>query len=147
MAIETLEHELRRSISEKVRLVAEGAGRYRVSTPFVREDGDHLVIVLKNEGGRWTLSDEGHTGMHLSDHIDARDHRRGTRRTLVAKALERFRIEDRDGELLLDVPDGRLGDALYAFVQGLLTISAIAYLDRFQDLADPGTDDGSGAER
>ena len=113
----------------------------------MREDGDHLVVVLKNEGGRWMLSDEGHTGMHLTDHIEARDHQRGTRRTLVAKALERFRIEDRDGELLLDVPDGGLGETLYTFLHGLLTISAIAYLDRFHDLADPGTDDGSGAER
>ena len=147
MTIETLEHELRRSISEKFRLVTEGAGRYRVSTPFVLEDGDHLVIVLKNEGARWMLSDEGHTCMHLADHMDARDRQRGTRRTLVAKALERFRIQDRDGELLLHVPDGRLGDALYAFVHGLLTVSALAYLDRFRDVADPGTDDGSGAER
>ena len=147
MTIETLEHELQRSIAEKVRLVTEGAGRYRVSTPFVLEDGDHLVIVLKNEGARWMLSDEGHTGMHLADHMDARDDQRGTRRTLVAKALERFRIEDRDGELLLDMPDGRLGETLCTFLHGLLAISAIAYLDRFQDLADPGTDDGSGAKR
>ena len=146
MAIETLEHELRRSISEKIRLVAEGAGRYRVSTPFVREDGDRLVIVLKNEGARWMLSDEGHTCMHLADHIDARNYQRGARRTLVSSTLARFRIENPSGELALDVPDGRLGDALYAFVHGLLTISAIAYLDRFHDLADPGTDDGNATE-
>ena len=93
------------------------------------------------------LSDEGHTWMHLTDHLDARDHRRIARQTLITKALKRFRIEDRGGELTLDVPDGRLGETLYAFVHGLLTITAVVYLDRFGDVADPATDDGKEAER
>ena len=39
--------------------------------------------------------------------------------TNISNALSMFRIQDRDGELVLDVPDSRYGDALYSFVQAL----------------------------
>ena len=50
MPVETIERDFHEKVSAKVRLVAEGVGRFRVSTPFLFEDGDHLVIVLKREG-------------------------------------------------------------------------------------------------
>ena len=130
MPVETIEREFHEKVSEKVRLVAEGVGRFRVFTPFLFEDGDHLVIVLKKEGSTWVLSDEAHTYMHLSYDIDEKDLHRGTRQTLISNALSTFRIEDRDGELVLDVPDERFGDALYSFVQALLRISDVSYLSR-----------------
>ena len=40
--------------------------RYQVFTPFLFDDGDHLVIVLKRNNSHWVLSDEGHTYMHLT---------------------------------------------------------------------------------
>ena len=99
-------------------------------TPFLFEDGDHLSIVLKKEGARWMLSDEAHTYMHLTYDIDERDLHSGTRQKIVANALSTFRVEDRDGELTLDVPDERYGDALYSFVQALLKIANTANLLR-----------------
>jgi len=39
-------------------------------------------------------------------------------------------VEDRNGELVLDVQDERYGDALYSFVQALLKITDISYLAR-----------------
>ena len=130
MPVETIERDFHEKVSEKVRLVAEGVGRFRVFTPFLFEDGDHLVIVLKKEGSTWVLSDEAHTYMHLSYDIDEKDLHRGTRQNLISNALSTFRIEDRDGELVLDVPDERFGDALYSFVQALLRISDVSYLSR-----------------
>ena len=50
--------------------------------------------------------------------------------TNISNALSMFRIQDRDGELVLDVPDSRYGDALYSFVQALLRISDVSYLSR-----------------
>lgn len=131
MSIETIERQFHEKVSAKVRLAAEGMERYRVFTPFLFEDGDHLAIVLKKEGGeRWVLSDEAHTYMHLTYDIDEKDLQRGTRQKIISNALSTFRIEDREGELLLDIPDERYGDALYSFVQALLKITDVSYLSR-----------------
>jgi len=44
----------------ELRVLEEGMERYRVSTPFQFDDGDHPAIVLKRESNPWLLSDEGH---------------------------------------------------------------------------------------
>ena len=130
MAIETVERDFHEKVSTKIRLAAEGMERFRVFTPFLFEDGDHLSIVLKKEGARWVLSDEAHTYMHLTYDVDERDLHTGTRQKIIANALSVFQIEDREGELVLEVPDERYGDALYSFVQALLKISDVSYLSR-----------------
>ena len=130
MSIETIAREFHKKVSAKVRLASEGMKRFRVFTPFLFEDGDHLAIVLKKEGDRWVLSDEAHTYMHLTYEIDERDLHSGTRQKIISNALSTFGIEDRNGELVLEVPDKRYGDALYSFVQALLKISDVSYLSR-----------------
>ena len=132
MSIRTLEEAFREKVSAKVRLVAEGVNRYRVFTPFLFEDGDHLAIVLRKEGAGWVFTDEAHTYMHLTYDIDEKDLHRGTRQKIIANSLSTFQIEDRDGELVLPVPENRYGDALYTFVQALLKISDVSYLSRQQ---------------
>ncbi len=132
MPIDTIERDFHEKVSAKVRLAAEGMERYRVFTPFLFEDGDHLAIVLKREGAGWVLSDEAHTYMHLTYDIDEKDLQRGTRQKIIANTLSTFRVEDRDGELVLRVPDERYGDALYSFVQALLKITDVSYLSREQ---------------
>lgn len=130
MAIETIEREFKGKISDKVQLVAEGVQRYRVRTPFLFEDGDHLAIVLKKEDSRWLLSDEGHTYMHLTYDVDEKDLLRGTRQKIISNALSAFQVEDRDGELVLKIENERYGDALYSFAQALLKITDVSYLSR-----------------
>ena len=132
MATETIVQDFHDKVSSKVRLEAEGVGRFRVFTPFLFEDGDHLAIVLKKEGSKWVLTDEAHTYMHLTYDVDEKDLNKGTRQKIISNALSTFQIEDRDGELILQVPDGRYGDALYSFVQGLLKISDVTCLSREQ---------------
>ena len=110
--------------------MADGADRFLVSTPFRFQDGDQLVIVLKKEGTHWVFTDEAHTYMHLTYDIDEEDLRRSPRQKIIADSLSRFQIEDRNGELVLDIPENRYGDALYSFVQALLKISAVYYLSR-----------------
>jgi hypothetical protein len=125
MTEQTVANDFHAKVSAKVRLAGEGVGRYRVFTPFLFEDGDHLSIVLKKEGAQWILSDEAHTYMHLTYDLDERDMQRGTRQQIISNALSTFHIEDRDGELVLAVPDERYGDALYSFIQALLKISDV----------------------
>lgn len=130
MTIDTIERDFRAKVCEKIRLAGEGVERYRVFTPFLFDDGDHLAIVLRREGATWALSDEGHTFMHLTYDLDERELQRGTRQKVITNALSMFRVEDRDGELLLPVIDGQFGDALYSFIQALMKITDVSFLSR-----------------
>ena len=130
MTVESIERDFRDKVSAQIRLATEGVDRFRVMTPFLFDDGDHLAIVLKREGSRWVLSDEAHTYMHLTYDLDEGDLHTGTRQKIISNALSLFQVEDREGELVLDVPDSRYGDALYSFVQALLRISDVSYLSR-----------------
>ncbi len=149
MSLNTIQREFERTVSGKVRISKEGIDRFRVFTPFLFEDGDHLVILLKKDGARWVLSDEAHTYMHLTYDIDSKDLHRGTRQKIISNALAAFGIEDKEGELVIEVQDQGYGDALYSFVQGLLKISDVSFLSRerirstfmedFQDLLSAAT--------
>jgi hypothetical protein len=130
MTTETIERDFRDKVCAKIRLASEGMDRYRVFTPFLFEDGDHLAIVLKRENSAWILTDEGHTYMHLTYELDEKDLVRGSRQKIISNTLSTFRVEDRDGELALPIPDGRFGDALYSFIQALLRVSDVSYLTR-----------------
>jgi len=130
MNLETITSDFKRKVCSEIRLEPEGVERFRVFTPFHFDDGDHLAMVLKQDGDRWILSDEGHTFMHLTYDIDERDLQKGTRQKIISNALAAFFVEDREGELQIPIPDDRYGDALYNFVQALLRISDISYLSR-----------------
>ena len=114
MSIETIEQDFHRRVSQKIRLSGEGIGRFRVFTPFLFDDGDHLAIVLKRQGTRWVLSDEAHTCMRLTRDFDETDLRRGLRQTTIPSVLSTFGIEDQDGEFVLQVPEERFrGRAIF----------------------------------
>ena len=68
--------------------------------------------------------------MHLTYDIEEKDLHRGTRQKIISNALSTFGIEDQEGELVLEVPEERYGDALYSFVQGLLKITDVSFLSR-----------------
>ena len=122
MTKDTIERDFRDKVSKQIRLHPEGLNRFRVFNPFLFEDGDHLVVVLKKERGKWVLSDEAHTFMHLTYSIEEEFLLRGKIRKFVSSVLPTLDVEDRDGELVLYVPEERYGDALYSFIHALLFI-------------------------
>lgn len=130
MNMEMIERNFREKVCDKLTISSEGIERYRVFTPFMFEDGDHLAIVLKSENGKWFLSDEGHTYMHLTYDLDEKDLQRGTRQKLITNALSVFSVHDREGELIIPILYDRFGDALYSFIQALLRITDVTYLSR-----------------
>ena len=132
-----MENDFHCKVSQKIRLSGEGIDRFRVFTPFSFEDGDHLAIVLKKKGARWVLSDEAHTYMHLACDTEEKDLHRGTQRTIISNTLAAFGIEDREGELMLEVEEEHYGDALYSFIQGLLEIVAIYSMSKEQARSTP----------
>ena len=132
MTIKNIEHKFITEVGAKIRLVKENEDRYRVLSPFQFDDGDQLVIVLKKDADRWVLSDERHTFRHMSYEIDEKLLFKGTRNQIIGNALSMFDIENRNGELRLDVLDGNFGDAFYDFVQSILKITDISYLSKVQ---------------
>jgi hypothetical protein len=52
------------------------------------------------------------------------------RRKIIERALATFGVEDRDGVLLFSVKRDAFGDALFSYVQALLRIVDVAYLNR-----------------
>ena len=145
MSIDTIEREFKAKVCEKATIAPEGLERFRVFTPFMFDDGDHLSIVMKKDGDGWMLSDEGNTYMRLTYDMDEQDLREGKRHAIIASALSLFDVEDRDGELVIRVRDGLYGDALFSFAQAILKIADVSYLssesvhsalmDDFQGLA------------
>jgi hypothetical protein len=112
MTIENIEQDFREKVCQKLKLSSEGVSRYRVFTPFMFEDGDHLSIILRKENGGWALSDEGHTYMHLTYDLDEKDLLRGTRQKIITNALSMFSVQDREGELLIPILDEHYGESL-----------------------------------
>jgi len=130
MTANAIEQDFQKKMTDRLRLVPEGVDRYRVFTPFLFEDGDHLAIVLKKVGRNWFLTDEGHTYMHLTYELDEKDLQRGTRQKILSNALSAFSVNDQEGELVMEIADDRYGDALYSFVQALLKVSDVTFLSR-----------------
>lgn len=130
MTLSAIEKSFREKVCAEVRIVPEGEERFRIFTPFLFEDGDHLAIVLKGQGNSWILSDEGHTFMHLTYDIDESDLQKGTRQKIITSALSAFHVQDRDGELIARVSNEQYGDALFSFVQALLKVTDVTFLTR-----------------
>lgn len=61
MSVDSIEKEFKEKVCDRIYLVSEGLNRHQVFTPFLFDDGDHLVIVLKRHNSHWVLSDEGRT--------------------------------------------------------------------------------------
>ena len=129
MSIKSIEKNFIEKVSEKIRVIPDGKDRFRVFTPFMFDDGDHISIVLKKEQGGWVLSDEGHTYMHLTYDISEKTLFGGTRYQIISNALDTFNVEDRFGELIFKVQEDRFGDALYSFAQALVRMGDVLYLE------------------
>lgn len=126
----SIEQEFREKVTAKIRIESEGSDRFRIFTPLRFDDGDHLVVVLKRKESQWLFSDEAHTFMRLTYDIEEKQLLRGTRQKIISDVLTEFQVEDRDGELVLVVPEKRFGDAFYSFVQAILKISDVSFLTK-----------------
>ncbi len=119
---------LRSKVSGEIDLESEGLDRYIVYTPFMFDDGDHYVVILRREAGNWVLSDEGHTFMHLS--YSGVDLSAPTRTKIIEEALTASGVTSNNGELRLVVPSEDFGNALFSFVQALARTSTVAQMTR-----------------
>ena len=118
MNISAIEAKFRETVNQKITLKPEGMDRYQIFTPFMFNDGDHLVTLLKKRPHGWVISDEGHTYMHLSYDIAMRDLETGTRQEIIGSALSMFGIRDTDGELMIPIDNEAYGTRSIASSKG-----------------------------
>lgn len=130
MEIENLENEFREKVSSDISIFQEGFNRYRIFSPFMFDDGDHLALILKGDNNRWRFTDEGHTLMHLTYDIDYKSLQKGNRQKIISNVLSSFNILDQEGELISQIDEDNIGDNFYSFVQGLIKIADVNYLSR-----------------
>jgi hypothetical protein len=128
MNFELIEKEFKNKICEEINLSQEGVNRFIVFNPFMFDDGDHLVVLLKSKDGKWLFTDEGHTFMHVS--YDDIDIDKGTRKKIIDNVLSGYGIKNQEGELISEIYNSQFGDALYSYLQGLVKITDISYLTR-----------------
>ena len=132
MNAEQIQSAFRQSLAQSIELLPEGVNRYQVFTPFHFDDGDHFVIVLKEDGnGGLLITDEGHTYMHLSYRMPLSRISKGPRNQIIESALDRYGVFERQGQIFMPIKEiGEAGNALYNFVQCLMQISDVLYLNR-----------------
>lgn len=123
-----IEQDFRKKVCDEVHLLPEGLMRYVIDHPFTFDDGDHYVAILRGVDGGWELSDEGHTIMHLS--YEAIDLKKGGYKEIIDNTVSAFGLVNHEGELTLSIPETRFGDALFSFIQALVKISDVKYLER-----------------
>jgi len=128
MNLELIEKEFKNKVCDEIALIQEGLSRFIVFNPFMFDDGDHLVVLLKGKEGKWLFTDEGHTFMHVS--YDDIDIDKGTRKKIIDNVLAGYGIKNQEGELISEVPGNQFGDALYSYLQGLIKVTDISYLSR-----------------
>ncbi len=126
--IETLRNDFKKKIANSLDLVESGIARYTVLHPFTFDDGDHFVILLKKIGSKFILTDEGHTLMHLS--YSDLDLGKGGYKEIIDTTVAAFNLHNEKGELTLDIPEDKYGDALFSYLQALTRIADIKYLVR-----------------
>jgi hypothetical protein len=130
MELKQIQRELKEKICQEIDLLQEGEGRYRIFSPFTFDDGDSYTVFLKNRSGRWILTDEGHTYMHLSYDMDLKGLEKGARQKLLSSILTGFSISDDNGELVHVIEGSNFGDALFSYFQALIKITDLSYLSR-----------------
>jgi hypothetical protein len=110
-------------LCKEIEIESLGINGYAVYTPFMFDDGDHFVVLLKKGAGGWYFTDNGHTLMHLS-YADL-DLSSGTRGKFVEETLTLHGVDNKSGELRFDVPGDAFGDALYSYVQAITRVATV----------------------
>ncbi len=136
MNLDAIQDSFQLAVSKSVRIFPKGIDCYQIFTPFHFDDGDHFVIILKkNAQGKWIITDEGHTYMHMSYNMDLSSINRGKRNQIIESALQKHNIQEQEGRIFADVKSlAHAGNVFYSFVQCLINITDVSYLDQERDL-------------
>lgn len=105
-----------------------GPDEYLVHTNMYFDDGDEFHIIMTQSADGFTLTDESHTMMWLSNE----DFRfTENRRKILDRIIEQNDVELVDGEILtsVDSPE-KVGQALFSMIRAIMKISDLRSLER-----------------
>jgi hypothetical protein len=128
MNVTEIENNLKKQMCSDIHVQQEGLNRYIIDHPFTFDDGDHFTVILKKIGNKWEFSDEGHTIMHLS--YEDVELNKGGYKEIINSTVSAFELTNREGELILPVQETMFGDTFFSYIQALVKISDIKYLER-----------------
>jgi hypothetical protein len=98
---------------------------WRVALPISHADGDYVTVWISPALGGWHIRDCGTTIMRLSYDMDVDLLLKGTRSKVLRQILDESALVLEDGELVANVEEGRLGEALLRFGQAALRVGDI----------------------
>jgi hypothetical protein len=105
--------------------VAEDSVGIRISLPLTDPDGDEITVWIIPRLGGWRLRDCGTTMMRLSYEMDVDLLSSGNRSKVLARMLSECQVLLEEGELVCDVEECHLGEALLRFGQAAQRVGDI----------------------
>ena len=125
--------QFRSAICREIELAEDSPDRYVVDVPFMFDDGDHYVIIAEHDGKGWTLTDEGHTLMHLSYTMPKFNNKRP--KEIIDRVLRMHGVENERGELRKPFKPEHAADALFGFAQAITQVMDTAFLAQRERVA------------
>lgn len=105
--------------------IDEDQGDCRVIFPFVRPDGDPIILYVIEEEDHFVITDEGEThGMLLTSGVEINTEKRKNR---VQAAKTRFGLDSAKKQIRLTATDDTLGERLWEACQAVQWISFLIY--------------------
>ena len=118
-----------KTLCHEVKVVERFDGTPMVHTPFRFPDGDtYPIYVATSRSGDLTLSDRGHTMMHMSYDHDVDVVVEGTGRTHLERIMTESGLSWDEGAFRLDTPPDQLSEAVIVFGQALTRIYGLTLL-------------------
>lgn len=105
--------------------VMEDSVGTRISLPLTDPDGDEITVWIVQRVGGWRLRDCGTTMMRLSYELDVDLLSVGQRSKVLERVLNESQVSLENGELVCDVEEKGLGEALLRFGQAIQRVSDI----------------------
>lgn len=129
MSSENIEAIIERSLHTPLSLQRRGLNDFRINVPFSFSDGDNLKIILRPmENGKFMLTDEAHTLMHLG-YRNIEIAKKSARYEILEKILMSHDMEQEEGRLVMkDIASEDTGYAVFMFAQALLKVGDLAML-------------------
>lgn len=134
MDIQEIKQLFEKGIDSRVTLIKDDDNLYKVRTSYTDALGFSLSVFLLYEDPLWVLTDLGYNFIDLGFDIEEKYNLPEAKVTqqiirkynlCIEPVLEKYQVENRDGELVIYITDGDYAGALSRFCQALIEISEI----------------------
>lgn len=131
MNTEALQQQLCNAFCRDIQLVGLDDKRLRIETPFTFPDGDHYQLYLQEmPTGGFTVSDAGHTWMHISYENDLKNFKTGNRGQILQQIVGELGLEMDNGAFYKQTTADKLPETIMQMGQALTKIYDLTFLNR-----------------